>query len=95
MERIAGKPARPLRSVSKNMGKNNIFDKESVNLAANAAASCSAQCQADCGADKAVDGDIMSTRWMTPDEKREQWIQLDLGESRSEEHTSELQSLSC
>jgi hypothetical protein len=86
LERIAGKPARPLRSVSKNMGKNNIFDKESVNLAANAAASCSAQCQADCGADKAVDGDIMSTRWMTPDEKREQWIQLDLGESKAFNH---------
>lgn len=33
-----------------------------------------------------VDGDIMSTRWMTPEQKQEQWIQLDLGESKEFNH---------
>lgn len=68
------------------MKKTELYEKDAANLAANAAASCSAQCQDDCGANNVVDGDIMSTRWMTPEEAAPQWLQLDLGELRRFNH---------
>ena len=63
-----------------------IFDQQQENLARGAAATCSGQAAKDCGAENVVDGDIMSTRWMAPEEKGTQWLLLDLGQNKTFNH---------
>lgn len=68
------------------MRKFTLFDEQRENLACGAQASCSGQAAKDCGAENVVDGDIMSTRWMAPEQKETQWLTLDLGQVKTFNH---------
>ena len=68
------------------MKKFTIFDQGQENLALGVQATCSGQAAKDCGAENVVDGDIMSTRWMAPDQKETQWLTLDLGQGKTFNH---------